>query len=134
MPSPTELTTQLSLADIGTPLSDITFVVVDLETTGGAPTDAAITEIGAVKVRGGEIQGEFTTLVNPGIPIPPFIAALTGITDSMVVSAPRVQTAVSMFLEFAGDCVFVAHTMRPTTWAFSKVPAPNSIFRGQQTG
>ena len=109
MPSPTELTTQLSLADIGTPLSDITFVVVDLETTGGAPTDAGITEIGAVKVRGGEIQGEFTTLVNPGIPIPPFIAALTGITDSMVVSAPRVQTAVSMFLEFAGDCVFVAH-------------------------
>ncbi len=106
---PTGLTTQLSLTDIGTPLSDITFVVVDLETTGGTPTDAGITEIGAVKVKGGEIQGEFTTLVNPGIPIPPFIAALTGITDSMVGSAPRVQTAVSMFLEFAGDCVFVAH-------------------------
>jgi DNA polymerase-3 subunit epsilon len=94
---------------MGTPLSEITFVVVDLETTGGAPIEAGITEIGAVKVRGGEIQGEFTTLVNPGLPIPPFIAALTGISDSMVASAPPVQTAVSMFLEFAGDCVFVAH-------------------------
>ena len=100
---------QLALDDLGTQLSDITFVVVDLETTGGVPTDAGITEIGAVKVRGGEIIGEFTTLVNPGIPIPPFIAALTGINDSMVAASPRVQTAVSMFLEFAGDCVFVAH-------------------------
>lgn len=100
---------QLSLADLGTPLSDITFVVVDLETTGGPPTEAGITEIGAVKVCGGEVIGEFTTLVNPGIPIPPFIATLTGISDSMVASAPGVQTAVSMFLEFAGDCVFVAH-------------------------
>lgn len=109
VPSAKELTTQLSLADVGTLLSEITFVVVDLETTGGAPMEAGITEIGAVKVRGGEIQGEFTTLVNPGIPIPPFIASLTGITDSMVTFAPRVQTAVSMFLEFAGDCVFVAH-------------------------
>jgi DNA polymerase III subunit epsilon len=100
---------QLSLSDLGSALSDITFVVVDLETTGGAPTEAGITEIGAVKVRGGEVIGEFTTLVNPGIPIPPFIASLTGITDTMVASSPGVQTAVSMFLEFAGECVFVAH-------------------------
>lgn len=109
MPLPIGGTTQLSLEDMGTPLSEITFVVVDLETTGGSPLEAGITEIGAVKVKGGEIQGEFTTLVNPGIPIPSFIATLTGISDSMVASAPRVQTAVSMFLEFAGDCVFVAH-------------------------
>jgi len=59
-------------------------VVVDLETTGGSPTMAAITEIGAVKVRGGEVLGEFQTLVNPGEPIPPFIAVLTGITDAAV--------------------------------------------------
>ena len=109
MPLPIGEITQMSLEDMGTPLSEITFVVVDLETTGGSPIDAGITEIGAVKVKGGEIQGEFTTLVNPGIPIPPFIASLTGISDSMVASAPRVQTAVSMFLEFAGECIFVAH-------------------------
>ncbi len=101
--------TQLSWTDLGSALSDLTFVVVDLETTGGAAVDAGITEIGAVKVRGGEIIGEFTTLVNPGFPIPPFIASLTGINDSMVATSPGVQTAVSMFLEFAGECVFVAH-------------------------
>ena len=101
--------TQLSLSDLGTQLSDCVFVIVDLETTGGAGIDAGITEIGAVKVHGGEIIGEFTTLVNPGSPIPPFIATLTGITDSMVSGSPGVQTAVSMFLDFAGECVFVAH-------------------------
>ncbi len=101
--------TQLSLSDLGTQLADIVFVVVDLETTGGAGVDAGITEIGAVKVQGGEVIGEFTTLVNPGATIPPFIAALTGITDSMVSGSPSVRTAVSMFLDFAGECVFVAH-------------------------
>ena len=101
--------TQLSLSDLGTQLSDCVFVIVDLETTGGAGIDAGITEIGAVKVHGGEVIGEFTTLVNPGSPIPPFIATLTGITDSMVSGSPGVQTAVSMFLDFAGECVFVAH-------------------------
>ena len=101
--------TQLSLSDLGTQLSDCVFVIVDLETTGGAGIDAGITEIGAVKVHGGEVIGEFITLVNPGSPIPPFIATLTGITDSMVSGSPGVQTAVSMFLDFAGECVFVAH-------------------------
>ena len=66
---------QLSLDDLGTPLCDVTFVVVDLETTGGKPVDAGITEIGAVKVRGGEVIGEYQTFANPGVPIPPFIAA-----------------------------------------------------------
>src|SRR5690242_2292349 len=66
--------------DLGTALADVTFVVVDLETTGGSPADSAITEIGAVKVRGGVVLGEFQTLVNPHVPIPPFIQALTGIT------------------------------------------------------
>ena len=61
-------------------LRDTTFVVLDLETTGGAPDGGGITEIGAVKVRGGEQLGEFATLVNPGEPIPPFITVLTGIT------------------------------------------------------
>ena len=56
--------------DLGTPLSSVTFVVVDLETTGGSPAECGITEIGAVKVRGGEVVGEFQTLVNPGGPDP----------------------------------------------------------------
>ena len=100
---------QLSLVDLGQPLSDVTFVVVDLETTGGAPADAGITEIGAVKVRGGERLGTFSTLVNPGTPIPPFVAALTGITDALVAGAPTLATALPAFLEFLGDAVVVAH-------------------------
>ncbi|MGE5826989.1 MAG: exonuclease domain-containing protein, partial [Micromonosporaceae bacterium] len=67
---------QLSLTEIGTPLREVTFVVLDLETTGGVPDQRGITEVGAVKVRGGEQLGEFATLVNPGLPIPPFITVL----------------------------------------------------------
>jgi DNA polymerase-3 subunit epsilon len=100
---------QLSLDDLGTPLSEVTFVVVDLETTGGKPVDAGITEIGAVKVRGGEVVGEYQTFVSPGVPIPPFIAALTGITDRMLAGAPSVTAAVAGFWEFARGAVLVAH-------------------------
>ena len=80
----------LSFDDLGTPLVDLTFVVVDLETTGGSPSACAITEIGAVKVRGGEVLGEFQSLVNPDMPIPAFISVLTGITDAAVAGAPRI--------------------------------------------
>src|SRR5581483_6198249 len=82
--------------------------VVDLETTGGSPSTAAITEIGAVKVRGGEVLGEFQTLVNPRTEIPPFIAVLTGITDAMVASAPTLTGALPTFLEWARGAVLVA--------------------------
>lgn len=100
---------QPTLEDVGTPLSEVTFVVVDLETTGGTPATAGITEIGAVKVRGGEVLGEFQTLVDPGGPVPPFIAALTGITTSMVRGAPRIEQVLPSFLEFARGSVLVAH-------------------------
>ena len=71
---------QRSFDELGRPLRDLTFCVVDLETTGGSPASGSmITEIGAVKVRGGEVLGEFQTLVDPGTEIPPFIAVLTGI-------------------------------------------------------
>ncbi len=100
---------QLTLDDCGTPLVDVTFCVVDLETTGSTPSEAGITEIGAVKMRGGEILGEFATLVDPGRPIPAFIAALTGITDTMLVGAPSVAAATWSFWEFARGCVIVAH-------------------------
>jgi DNA polymerase-3 subunit epsilon len=101
--------TQLTLDELGAPLRDVTFVVVDLETTGGSHKDCAITEIGAVKVRGGEVLGEFQTLVDPAQAIPPFIAVLTGITDAMVAGAPRLGEALPSFLEFARGTVLVAH-------------------------
>src|SRR3954454_16929763 len=103
---------QRSFDDLGTPLSQVTFVVVDLETTGGSPGDDAITEIGAVKLRGGECLGTFATLVNPGRDIPPTITFLTGITHSMVMTAPSIASVLPAFLEFARDCVIVGHNIR----------------------
>ncbi len=100
---------QGTLDDLGTPLREVTFVVVDLETTGGSASECAITEIGAVKVCAGEVLGEFQTLVNPGSPIPAFIQVLTGISDSMVAQAPRITSALPAFLDFARGSVLVAH-------------------------
>lgn len=101
---------QRSFDELGRPLRDITFTVVDLETTGGsAAAGSMITEIGAVKVCGGEVLGEFQTLVNPAAQIPPFIAVLTGITDSMVADSPSIDAALPAFLEFAAGTVLVAH-------------------------
>ncbi|BDD99584.1 hypothetical protein MFTT_36780 [Mycolicibacterium fortuitum subsp. fortuitum] len=97
-------------------LAETTFVVVDLETTGGratakSPGDGydAITEIGAVKIRGGEVLGELATLVDPGRSIPPQIVELTGITTAMVRDAPRIESVLPAFLEFCRGAVLVAH-------------------------
>ena len=103
---------QPSFDDLSTPLFDVTFCVLDLETTGGSPRDCAITEIGAVKYRSGELLGTFQTLVDPGLPIPPLITILTGITEAMVVEAPDIGTALPTFLEFIGDTVIVGHNIR----------------------
>ncbi|CCH75388.1 conserved hypothetical protein [Nostocoides australiense Ben110] len=103
---------QGTLDDLGTPLHEVTFVVVDLETTGGSAHADHITEIGAVKVRGGEVLGEFQTLVNPRVPIPAVISVLTGITNAMVATAPRIEQVLPSFLEFLGDAVVVAHNAR----------------------
>ncbi|WP_089292387.1 DEDD exonuclease domain-containing protein [Actinoplanes regularis] len=90
-------------------LADTTFVVLDLETTGGAPDGGGITEIGAVKVRAGEQLAEFGTLVNPGEPLPPFITVLTGITEAMLRPAPPIETVLPALLEFLRGAVLVAH-------------------------
>jgi DNA polymerase III subunit epsilon len=103
---------QRSFDDLGIPLFEVVFCTLDLETTGGSPAQCAITEIGAVKHQGGETVGTFQTLVNPGGPIPPFITILTGITQAMVVEAPRIETALPAFLEFLGDSVIVGHNVR----------------------
>lgn len=105
---------QLTLDDLlhdplAVQLSSVTFVVVDLETTGRAADGTGITEIGAVKVRGGEPHGEFATLVNPGERIPPYITVLTGITEAMVAPAPMIDSVLPAFLEFARGAVLVAH-------------------------
>lgn len=85
------------------------FVVFDIETTGLSPSVDRITEIGAVAVENGAVTGTFQTFVNPGMPIPQKIVALTGITDEMVAGAPGEAEAVAAFLEFAGSVPLVAH-------------------------
>jgi DNA polymerase III subunit epsilon len=97
------------LDDLGTPLVDVEFAVLDLETTGGSPATDRITEVGAVKVRGGEVTGTFHALVNPGMPIPPMITALTGISDAMVADEEPIEVVLPCLLEFLGDAVLVAH-------------------------
>ncbi|SEL20325.1 DEDD exonuclease domain-containing protein [Nonomuraea pusilla] len=125
---------QGTLDELGTPLSDVTFVVFDLETTGGSPAEHTITEIGAVKVRAGEVLGEFSTLVDPGGPIPPFISVLTGITDAMVMAAPRIEAVLPSFLEFIRGATLVAHNagfdtrfVKAACAAHGYPPPPNPV-------
>jgi DNA polymerase III epsilon subunit family exonuclease len=93
-------------------IENATFVVVDLETTGLTPSTARICEIGAVRVRELELEDEFETLVNPGVPLGPAISALTGLRDAQLRGQPPAAVAVRRFLEFAGDAVLVAHNAR----------------------
>lgn len=111
MPVPPQVH-QRSFDELGQPLHDVTFCVIDLETTGGAPATCGITEIGAVKLRGGECLGTFQTLVNPRAAIPPEITVLTGITQAMVLPAPRIESVLPTLLEFLGDAVIVGHNVR----------------------
>ena len=91
------------------PLDEIDFVIVDVETTGWTPGEARITEIGAVKISGGHLLGQFSSLVNPGGAIPEHVAALTGISDAMVAAAPPLAEVLPAFLAFARGCVLTAH-------------------------
>jgi DNA polymerase-3 subunit epsilon len=106
------LPVQRSFDDLGTPLAEVPFCVLDLETTGGAAADLGITEIGAVRYEGGREVARFHTMVNPGLPIPPYITILTGITQAMVIEAPRVAEVMPTFLEFLGEAVVVGHNVR----------------------
>lgn len=93
----------------GKALADLDFVVLDLETTGWSPQDDAITEIGAVRIRGSVRTGEFASLVNPGVPVPASIEELTGISDWLLSRAPRLAAVVAGLLRFAEGSVLVAH-------------------------
>jgi DNA polymerase-3 subunit epsilon len=94
-------------------LSETTFAVLDLETSGGSPRlGAGITEIGVVKVKGGEILGTFQSFVDPGHSLPVFITQLTGISDEMLISAPFIDEILPTLFEFLGsaeETVVVAH-------------------------
>ncbi len=113
-------------------LVDVPFVVFDLETSGSAPsTGAAVTEIGAVKVLGGAVIGEFQTFVNPGHYLSDFITSLTGITDSMLVDAPTIDEVLPIFLDFLGsefETVLVAHNS-PFDMSFMKSAAATHSYQ-----
>ena len=115
------------MANIGeTLLSDITYAVIDLETSGGSPrSGAGITEIGVVKVRGGVVLGTFQSFVDPGHSLPAFITQLTGITDEMLISAPFVDEILPTLFQFLGppeETVLVAHNS-PFDMSFLKAAA-----------
>jgi DNA polymerase-3 subunit epsilon len=86
-----------------------TFVVVDVETTGMSAVDDRITEIAMMKVQGGTLVDEFSTLVNPLLTIPAFITSMTGIDNVMVQNAPPAREVVPFIAEFLGNSIFVAH-------------------------
>lgn len=105
-------TRQQTFDDLGDPLSGVVFCVVDLETTGASANTCAITEVGAARYLGGTCIGTLQTLVNPGVPIPPEIVYLTGITETMVGPAPKIGAVLPSLLEFIGDAVIVGHNVR----------------------
>jgi DNA polymerase III epsilon subunit family exonuclease len=90
-------------------LRETEFVVVDVETTGAKAPPCRVTEIGAYRIRRREIVAEFHTLINPQMPIPPFITELTGITNAMVENAPVFDSVAAEWLNFIGASILVAH-------------------------
>ena len=90
-------------------LSELDFVVVDVEATGAKTPPNRLIELGAYRIRGGRIVDKFLSLVNPEIPIPRFVMALTGISNEMVKSAPVFADVAPRWLDFVSDSVLIAH-------------------------
>jgi DNA polymerase III epsilon subunit family exonuclease len=90
-------------------LNKIDFVVLDVEAIVARPQTARIIELGAYRVRGGQIMDDFQTLINPETRLPRFIASMTGISDAMLAAAPKFAEIVGAWLDFAGEAVLVAH-------------------------
>ena len=112
-------------------LADAPYVVFDIETTGSSAGKGGITELGALKLVRGDVVDEFSTLVNPGRPIEPFVVRLTGITDRMVAEAPGVSEAMARFEEFVEGSVLVGHNVHFdcsfVTAARDGSPLPNPL-------
>ncbi|MBI3783491.1 MAG: GIY-YIG nuclease family protein [Deltaproteobacteria bacterium] len=115
------------------PLAATRFVVVDLETTGLRPSAHGIVEIGAIRIENGKIVDQFSQLVNPGVPLQPFIVRLTGICDAMLADQPRIDAVWPRFVEYLGDDVLLAHNagydmgyLNAAAFAFGGRPLPNS--------
>src|SRR5690606_28202153 len=87
------------------------YIIIDIETTGGNNKSGRITEIAAFRHDGHKITAKYTTLVNPGIPIPPFIKNLTGISDEMVADAPTFEEIAGELYRFTANAIFVAHNV-----------------------
>ena len=113
-------------------LAETTFAVLDLETSGGSPRlGAGITEIGVVKVKGGQILGTFQSFVDPGHSLPTFITELTGITDEMLISAPYIDEVLPALFDFLGsadETVVVAHNS-PFDLSFLKAASLTHEFK-----
>ena len=101
------------------------YVLFDLETTGISWEKDEVVEISAVKVKGGEIVDEFSSLVNPGIPIPYYASEVNGITDDMVADSPSFDKVLGKFLEFAGDEVLVGHNIHTFDMKFIQKSSQN---------
>ena len=91
---------------------DRPLVLLDLETTGSAAASDRVTEIGLIEVDGGEFVREWSTLVNPQMDIPPFIEALTGISNAMVADAPRFSEVAGELRARVAGRLLVAHNAR----------------------
>jgi DNA polymerase-3 subunit epsilon/ATP-dependent DNA helicase DinG len=87
-------------------------VSLDIETTGLDPQADAIIEIGAVRFNGRRVEGEWSTLINPGRPIPPFITQMTKITDQMVREKPPIRAVLGKLQDFIGDAPILGHSVR----------------------
>lgn len=91
------------------PLSQESFTVLDLETTGGRPESNGILEIGMVRIENCRIADKFSSLVNPGFPIPPIVRKMTGITGDMVADAPHFEVLADPILDFVDCSILVVH-------------------------
>lgn len=87
------------------------YIVFDLETTGTSCENDRVIEIAAIRVMDGQAVEDYSTLVNPGMPIPIWASNINGITDDMVVGAPAFDIALKDFLDFAGDMILVGHNI-----------------------
>lgn len=105
------------------------YVVFDLETTGLSPLTDRIIELSGIKVRGGKVTETFSTLVNPGCPIPYSATAINGITDAMVKDAPSIRQALQKFLDFIQDDVLVGHNIHTFDMKFIYIAAEKGLER-----